>query len=261
MKLYFKYVILVLVFGAVSCVPTQDLEYLQKKEGVSENAVNEYPVKPYRLQTNDILSITVKSLDPKLVEIFNTDNNAQLSPGEQSLYLKGYSVDDHGNIRMPVLGDVNVLGYTTEEVRQKIETVLLNEHFKATAGIYVSVKLAGFRYTVNGEVNNPGSKILYQDKVTILEAVANSGDITTVGDRKNVKVIRHFPKGTETMSIDLTSSNALNSPCFYLQPNDYVYVRPLKQKSWGTGKTGIESLSTIITILSLATTTFLLLKN
>lgn len=261
MKLYFKYIVLAVGFFAISCVPTQDLEYLQKKEGSSESAVFEYALKPYRLQTNDILMITVKSLDPKLVEIFNTETNSQPAQNEQGLYLRGYSVDDHGNIRMPVLGEVNVLGYTTEEVRQKIETLLLNEHFKATAGIYVNVKLAGFRYTVNGEVNQPGSKILYQDKVTVLEAIANSGDITMVGDRKDVKVIRHFPKGTETMSIDLTSATALNSPCFYLQPNDYIYVKPLKQKSWGTGKTGIESLSTVITILSLATTTFLLLKN
>ena len=94
-----------------------------------------------------------------------------------------------------------------------------------------------------------------------MEAIANAGDITVTGDRKDVKVIRTFPQGSETFSIDLTSDKAVNSPCFYLQPNDYIYVKPLKQKTWGTGKTGIESLTTIITILSLATTTFLLLKN
>jgi polysaccharide export outer membrane protein len=161
---------------------------------------------------------------------------------------------------MPILGEVNVLGYTIEEARQKIEMLLLKDHFKKEAGIYVNVKLSGFRYTVNGEVGTTGSKILYQDKVTILEAIANSGDITIIGDRKDVKVIRQFPQGTETFSIDLTDSRAMQSPCYYLQPNDYIYVKPLKQKSWGTGKTGIESLGTIITILSLATTTFLLLK-
>jgi polysaccharide export outer membrane protein len=262
MKIKTLYILTLLGFLTISCVPTQDLEYLQKKgEDASQNTVNEYPIKPYRLQTNDILSITVKSLDPKLVEIFNAESNNGAGASEQQLYLKGYSIDDHGNIRMPVLGEVNVLGYTTEEARKKIEDQLLKDHFKTTAGIFVNVKLAGFRYTVNGEVLSPGSKILYQDKVNILEAIANAGDITMVGDRKNVKVIRHFPKGTETLSIDLTDSKALNSSCFYLQPNDYIYVKPLKQKSWGTGKTGIESLSTIITILSLATTTFLLLKN
>jgi polysaccharide export outer membrane protein len=94
-----------------------------------------------------------------------------------------------------------------------------------------------------------------------MEAIANSGDITVTGDRKNVKVIRRFPHGNETFSIDLTDANAVNSPCFFLQPNDYILVNPVSQKSWGTGKTGIESLTTIITLLSLATTTYLLLKN
>ena len=162
---------------------------------------------------------------------------------------------------MPILGEINVLGSTVDEVRQKIELMLLKDHFKLEAGVYVNVKLSGFRYTVNGEVGNTGSKILYQDKVNILEAIANSGDINMTGDRKDVKVIRQFPQGAETFSIDLTDSKAMQSPCYYLQPNDYIYVKPLKQKSWGTGKTGIESLGTIITILSLATTTFLLLKK
>lgn len=252
--------LLLLVIFFTSCVPTQDLIYLQKK-GDTTATINSVVMKPYRLQTNDILSITVKAIDSKLVEIFNTESALQTTISEQAIYLKGYSVDDHGNVRMPILGEVNVLGYTIEEARQKIEDLLLKDHFKAEAGVYVTVKLSGFRYTVNGEVASTGTKVLYQDKVNILEAIANSGDINMTGDRKDVKVIRQFPQGAETFSIDLTDSKAMQSPCFYLQPNDYIYVKPLKQKSWGTGKTGIESLSTIITILSLATTTFLLLKK
>jgi len=243
-----------------SCVPTKDLIYLQKKVAKDSNTITPIPLKPYRLQIFDILNISVRAIDPKMVEIFNTDLSSSTNISEQSLYTKGYSIDDHGNIRMPILGEVNLLGYTLDEARIKIENQLLKDHFKETAGIYVSVKLAGFRFTVNGEVENTGSRIMYQDRVSILEAIANSGDITITGDRKDVKVIRQFPQGTETYSIDLTDEKAVLSPVFYLQPNDYIYVKPLKQKTWGTGRTGIESLSTIITILSLATTTFLLLK-
>lgn len=247
-------------FFFTSCVPTQDLIYLQKKQNSSVTNVTPIPVKPYRLQSFDILSISIKAIDPKIVEIFNTDLSSSTNISEQSFYSKGYSIDDHGNIRMPILGEVNLLGYTLDEARIKIENQLLENHFKETAGIYVSVKLAGFRYTVNGEVGTTGSRILYQDRVNILEAIANSGDITITGNRKDVKVIRQFPQGSETYSIDLTDEKAVLSPVYYLQPNDYIYVKPLKQKTWGTGKTGIESLGTIITILSLATTTFLLLK-
>ena len=244
-----------------SCVSTQDLIYLQNKGNSSDAALNPVTVKPYRLQTNDVLSLTIKALDPKLVEIFNPNTNSQQVPNFDILYFNGYTIDDHGNIRIPVLGEVNVLGYTLEEARKKIEDQLLKDYFKKEAGIFVNLKLAGFRYTVNGEVAIPGSKILYQERVNILEAVANSGDITVTGDRKDVIVIRQFPKGAETFRIDLTDSKAVESPCYYLQPNDYIYIKPLKQKTWGTGKTGIESLGTIITLLSLATTTYLLLKN
>ncbi|WP_395064827.1 polysaccharide biosynthesis/export family protein [Flavobacterium sp.] len=254
------YILLAIGILFTSCVPTKDLIYLQDNGTASQDAVVETNIKPYRLQTNDVLNLSIKALDERLVEIFS-GSKLQLTPTAESMYFVGYTVDDHGNIRIPILGEVNVLGFTVEDVRKKIETQLLTDYFKKEAQLFVSVKLAGFRYTVNGEVGITGSKILYQDKVTILEAIANSGDITITGDRKDVKVIRQFPQGAETFSIDLTNINAMKSNVYYLQPGDYIYVKPLKQKTWGTGKTGIESLGTIITLLSLATTTFLLLKN
>ncbi len=244
-----------------SCVPSKDIIYLQGKENVENTPVAAIPYKPYRLQVSDVLSITVSAIDSKLVEIFNQNTTNTPNISNELLYFKGYSIDDHGNIRLPILGEVNVLALTIDEVRQKIESLLLKDHFNKEAGIFVSVKLAGFRYTINGEVAAPGTKVLNQDKVSVLDAVANAGDITVVGNRKDVMIIRQFPQGVQTFSIDLTNYNALQSPYFYLQPNDYVYVKPLKQKTWGTGTTGIQSLGTIITILSLVTTTFLLLKN
>ena len=244
-----------------SCVPIKDLVYLQDNATASNEPIARVERAPYRLQVNDILNISIKAIDPSLVEIFTTTSQNQQSVTEQLLYFNGYVIDDHGNIRIPVLGEINILGFTLEETRLKIEKQLLKDFLKEESGVFVTVKLAGFRYTINGEVSSTGTKILYQDKVTIMEAIANAGDITIVGDKKDVKVIRQFPQGSETFSIDLTDRAAMQSPCYYLQPNDYIYVKPLKQKSWGTGKTGIESLGTIITILSLATTTFLLLKN
>ena len=256
---------LLFFFGllAVSCIPTQDLVYLQKKDPSAVNdPISPVMSKPYRLQTNDVVSINIKAIDPKLVAIFNPiAQDLRAGQTEQSLYFDGFTIDDHGNIRFPVLGEINVLGFTTDEVRQKIEKQLLEVYFNKEADIFVTVKLAGMRFTVNGEVGGPGTKILFQDKVNILEALANSGDILITGDRRHVTVIRQFPHGTEMHDLDLTDVKSMQSPYYYLQPNDYVYVKPLPQKSWGTGKTGIESLSTIITLLSLATTTFLLLKN
>jgi polysaccharide biosynthesis/export protein len=246
----------------VSCIPTKDLIYLQEQESSSNNqTVETIKLTPYRVQINDILNVSIKAIDLKSVEIFNVNQTNQVAINEQSIYFNGYNVDDHGNIRIPVLGTVNVLGKNLEEIRFEIEENLLRDYFTKDAGVFVVVKLAGFRFAINGEIGAPGTKIMFQERVNILEAIANSGDIVTTGDRKDVIVMRRFPYGTETFHIDLTQSTAVNSPVYNLQPNDYIYVKPLKQKTWGTGKTGLESLSTLITILSLATTTYLLLRN
>ena len=262
MNKYSVFLLVLMCMFFTSCIPTKDLIYLQEnKNKDNSQAVEAINIKPYRLQVNDLLNISIKAMDQKLVEIFNSSITGANVNNEQSVYFNGYVVDDHGNIKFPVLGEINVLGHTIDEVRSKIEKQLLEEYFNKEAGIFVNVRLSGFRYVVNGEVASTGTKVLYQNNVNIMEAIANSGDIEVTGDRKDVIVIRKFPQGNQTFHIDLTDSNAVNSPAYQLQPNDYIYVKPLKQKTWGTGKTGIESLSTIITLLSLATTTYLLLNR
>jgi polysaccharide export outer membrane protein len=255
------YILLGISVFFTSCIPTKDLIYLQNKSVTSTDIpISQVMQKPYRLQVHDVLSITIKADDPKLVTIFSPTNSGETSTGEASLYFSGYKVDDHGNIRIPVLGEINVIGFTVDEVRLKIEKQLLDEYFKKEANIFVIVRLAGFKYTINGEVGSTGTKFLYQDHVTIMEAIANSGDINITGDRKAVTIIRQTPTGVEMHDIDLTDINVMQSPYYNLQPNDFINVKPLKQKTWGTGKTGLESLSTFVTLLSLFTTTILLLK-
>ncbi|MFV5698745.1 polysaccharide biosynthesis/export family protein [Flavobacterium sp. ZT3R17] len=257
------YLLLIISVLFSSCISTQDLIYLQKKNNSQEDAsIAVVESKPYRLQTNDVLSVTIKAIDPKLVAMFSPSNDGSTGgKSESGLYFDGFTVDDHGNIRIPVLGELNVIGYTLDEIRIRIEKQLLAEYFNKEANIFVTVKLAGLRYTINGEIGGPGTKTLFQDNVTIMEAIANSGDITITGNRKAVTIMRKTPTGVQMQDLDLTDINVMKSPYYYLQPNDYIYVKPLKQKTWGTGKTGIESLGTIITLLSLATTTFLLLKK
>ena len=258
------YILLLISILFTSCIPVKDMVYLQDKNNSGEqNNIAAVESKPYRLQVNDVLSIDIKAIDPKLVSIFNTTDSATSGAGksESGLYFNGFTVDDHGNIRMPVLGEINVIGYTLEEIRVRIEKKLLEEYFKSEANIFVTVKLAGFRYTINGEVGSTGTKTLFQEHVNIMEAIANAGDISITGNRKAVTVIRQTPTGVQMQDIDLTDINVMKSPYFYLQPNDYIYVKPLPQKAWGTGTTGVQSFSTIISVLTLVTTTILLLAN
>ena len=263
MNKIYRFCAFAVLFLFASCIPNKDLLYLQNKNNSNqESAITPVVLKPYRAQVNDVLSIRIKALDQKLVEMFNPSTVAGLqSNSSDGLYFDGFSVNDHGDIRVPVLGEINVIGLTLDEIRIKVEKQLLDEYFNKSADIFVTVKLAGMRYTVNGEINSPGTKTLFQDKVTILEAIANSGDITIIGNRKEVVVIRQYPQGTEMHTIDLTSSEALKSPYYYVQPNDFIYIKPLKQKSWGTGINGVQSFTTILAAVSLLLTTFLLIKR
>ncbi len=262
MNKIYRFCAFAVLFMLVSCIPNKDLLYLQNKNDSNQDAaITPVVLKPYRAQVNDVLSIRIKALDQKLVEMFNPSTAITQVNTTDALYFDGFSVNDHGEIRVPVLGIVNVIGLTLEEIRLKIEKQLLEEYFNTAADIFVTVKLAGMRYTVNGEILNPGTKVLFQDKVTILEAIANCGDITITGNRKDVMVVRQYPHGTEMHTIDLTSSEALKSPYYYIQPNDFIYIKPLKQKSWGTGTTGLQSFTAIFSAFTLLLTTFLLLKK
>jgi polysaccharide export outer membrane protein len=263
MKKPFGLVCLIVTLALMSCIPNKDLVYLQNLETATDSTqVITETQKPYRVQINDILNIRVKALDQDNVQIFNPVGEADLSAdGDQRAYFDGFTVDLHGNIRIPVLGEINVLGYTTEEIEQLLEKKLLEEEFKETANIFVSVKLTGIRFTVNGEVKSTGTQTLYQARVNIFEALANAGDIEVTGNRKDVLIIRQYPQGQQIHHVNLLDAKVMQSPYYYIQPNDIIYVKPLKQKSWGTGETGMETLATIITALSLVTTTLLLIDR
>ncbi|MEZ4856640.1 MAG: polysaccharide biosynthesis/export family protein [Gelidibacter sp.] len=246
-----------------SCIPHKDIVYMQNKSiALDSTQVMVEQQKPYRVQINDILNIRVKALDQNNVSILNPIGNTNLNAsGAERAYFDGFTVDDHGNIRVPTLGYINVLGFTTEEIEKLIETKLLEEQFKKTANIFVTVKLAGLRYTAMGEVGSTGTKTLFQERVNIFEAIANVGGIPITGNLKDVTIIRQYPQGQQIHHLDLTDVNVMKSPYYYIQPNDMIYVKPLKQKSWGTGTTGRETLATIVSVLGLVTTTILLVNR
>ena len=248
---------------ASSCIPQKDILYLQNKTNATKSThiISEVQ-KPYRVQINDILNIRVKALDQELVKMFNPAGDVNLNAeSAERAYFDGFTVDLHGDIRIPTLGNIKVLGYSTEEIEKIIERKLLDEQFKETANIFVTVKLSGLRFTANGEVGRPGTITMFQERVNIFEAIANVGEIPITGDKKDVLIIRQYPQGEQIHHLDLTNVDVMKSPYYYIQPNDMIYVKPLKQKSWGTGTTGVQSLTTLVSVLTLVTTTILLIKN
>ena len=255
---------LIFVLFASSCTTNKQTVYLQDKGTIiNDSIIITSLVQPYRVQTNDILSISVKALDPELTAIFNPigESNQTGGGGNSDLYFNGFTVDDHGNIKFPILGSISVLGLTIEEIEEKVKAELLKQYFKETAQLFVIVKLAGLRFTVLGEVGGGGTKTLFQDKVNIIEAIANSGDIKSTGNRKDVLVIRQYPQGQKIHHIDLTDLAAMKSPYYYVKPNDMIYVKPRKSKSLGAGDTFTQNVTTIASLLAIMVSTYFLVQN
>jgi len=251
--------LLLVVYSLSSCVAHKKIVYFQG-ESITENDIREINNKPYRLQVDDILHINIKAPNQELISVFQ--NNASKNSGqvrEGSYYFSGYSVDKQGFIQLPYLNKINVLGFTTEEVNAKIEEGL-SKYFKNLSDIFVSVKLAGVKYTIVGEVGSSGSKVLFQNTVNIVEAIANAGDISLTGDKTNIEILRIGIDGVKKYHIDLTQMAAFNSEVFYIQPNDIINVPAIRQKTLGTGVIGTQTFSTVMSVLSLLTTTYLLIK-
>ncbi|MFI0430066.1 polysaccharide biosynthesis/export family protein [Mariniflexile sp. HMF6888] len=263
MKQTFLFICVSISVLCSSCITNKDVVYLQDKGTVKQDSLLIKELyKPYRVQVNDILSINVKALDNELTAIFNPvgANNIGTAQGQSGLYFSGFTVDLHGNIKFPILGEINVLGFTTKEIEEKVKSELLAQYFKESAELFVTVKLAGLRYTTIGEVGT-GVYTLFQDRVNILEALANAGDISQTGDRKDVLVIRQYPDGQKIHHIDLTDIAAMDSPYYYIQPNDIILVKPLRRKALGAGQTAIQNITTIASILSVLVSTYFLTRN
>lgn len=250
--------LLVILASISSCIPIKKLTYLQENTAKNDSLISlQLQQQPYRVQVGDVLSIRLKALDQELVEFFNPIGSGSATLDE-GYYYDGFAVDRHGNIRMPTLGELNVLGRTTEEIRGIVEEKLLKDYFEKEANIFVTVKLAGIRYTMIGEIGSPGIKTELAEKLSVMQAIASSGDIPLTGDRTDVIIIRQYPGGQKIHHIDLTTIDAMNSPYYYVQPNDMIVVNPLPQKSLGSGTTGLDSFRTVLTVVTALATTILL---
>src|SRR5690606_10031651 len=150
-KIIFLYLLLI-ILSSTSCISTKKITYLQADETAVDSVLTIQRLqKPYRIQVNDLLSIRVKALDQDLVGMFNPIGEGTIgATGEESMYYDGFTVDQQGNIRVPTLGKINVLGLTVEEVQEDVENKMLELYFKEEANLFVTVKLAGIRYTTLG---------------------------------------------------------------------------------------------------------------
>lgn len=240
---YFSLLILAVMVS--SCVPRERIVYFQG-DLETVNKVESYTAK---IQPDDLLEIMVYGRDMVATKIFNQEANIQQQEGQT------YLVDEEGDIEFPVLGKVKLGGLTRGEAIQYMKGLLSKEIVDPG----VSIKIRNYRITVLGEVSNPGTFPLENEKVTILEALGMAGDLTINGVRENVLVVREEGGQRNYYRVDLTKNEVFNSPVYYLAQNDVVYVEPNQNKINTSSNTirnvsfGISLASFLITIVTLIT--------
>lgn len=251
---FFTFLLSLAIFQA--CIPNKELVYLQKdKPGKTSLEADTYSVQfgNYHVQFGDVLNIKVLSQDPAAVAAFNVDgqsNNVQMQQNVTQLYINGYTVDNHGFIHFPILGDIYVKGKTVQEISQAVEKAI----DKYVNNVTIKVKLVSFKVTVLGEIKVPGVHYIYNDRATLLEVLGIAGDLTDVANRHAVKLVRTQDKKVEVYNIDLTDRNLITSKLFVVLPNDVIYVEPMKAKNFRLNLPAISlmvsSLTTVLVLIN-----------
>ena len=240
---------------AASCISNKRLVYIQdpRLETTTLQSFQSH-TSPYRLHTADVLSVSVKGTDAEIAGLFNTTLGTMNFADPSNQYLNGYSIDETGNINMPTIGKIQVRGLTIAEANVLVQQKLNNYLREAI----VFVKLVSFKITVLGEVKRPGYFYVSNSQCTLLEGLGLGGDLTQIGNRSRIKLVRQTLQGTDVAVLDLTSSALITSPYYYLQPNDVIYVEPL---SGQTPRANLAPVTLTLGILSGLITTILLIIN
>ncbi|WP_277484425.1 polysaccharide biosynthesis/export family protein [Catalinimonas alkaloidigena] len=223
--------------------------------GETEQQYSNYSTYDYKVKPYDILSIELTSLEQNTTQYFANpmaNDNGSNQVSSALLFMRGFIVSGLGYVDLPMLGKVMVAGLTTREVKEKIDRNL-EEYMKFAS---VSVKLINFRVTVFGEVVRPGVQYVYEEKFTLLQAIAQAGNLTEFGNAKEVKLVRETDEGPQIVYLDLTDPSIVSSEYYFLLPNDAIYVEPVRARAF-TLNTRILSLTLSVASLGLAILTLI----
>jgi polysaccharide export outer membrane protein len=238
-----------------SCVSNKKMIYLQ---GATQEYALPQEIKEYfelQVQPDDQLAISVASKDVELIQRFN--NNTLIGGGNNSTTgtntvnvssgVSYFQVNKEGNIEFPIFGTLHVGGMTTCEISSMIQKRMIDEGYINDA--VVNTKIMSFKVTVMGDVKTPGTQTYQGERLTILEALGKAGDLTNSAYRDNVLVIREENGQRRAYEVNLLDNQAVfNSPAYYLQQNDVIYVQPNKSQrvKGSTSYTWLSVGSTVV---------------
>lgn len=244
-----------LVVSAASCSTYKKINYIQDAQ--LDTALTMIANQGILIQPMDMISIVVSSRDPELARIYNLPVVTYQAGSESSVSnfnqrLIGYSVDNDGNIQFPELGTIHVAGLNrwqlAELIREKLSSLVKDA--------VVTVQFMNFKISVTGEVTSPGVFDISGDKITIFEAISLARNLTIYGRRDGVYVIREQNGSRTIYQVDLRTVDMFNSPAYYLQQNDVVYVEPNKVRAGQStiNENNLKSVSLWVSIGSFLST-------
>ncbi len=250
---FFSFVTLILLLA--SCASPKKIEYFQDIERLPSSLSEKYePV----LQPDDLLLIIVSSSEPEAAMpynlgsyVSNLDDSETISGGNR---YQTYLIDNDGNITFPVIGKLKIGGMTKSEAVGLLRSELL----KYIKDPIIMLRIVNYKYSVMGEVARPGSFVSETERTTLPEAISRAGDLTIFGNRKEILVIRES-NGVRTHNfVDLTSADFINSPFYYVDQNDVIYVKPNRTRvnASAVGPNigiGISIVSLAVTLIAVLT--------
>nr|WP_278379194.1 polysaccharide biosynthesis/export family protein [Chryseobacterium arthrosphaerae] len=277
----FKYLFLILPFLVTSCITTKDVRYLQPSESlvINEEGLVPYNIPVYRITKNDILNLNIvttpKGDAAQFYSSYNTSGglNAGIGissalsgggsrGGNMNFYFNGLKVDSNGDINIFGIGYVKAEGRTLDDITKEIQQKV-NENFQEGKS-EVRLNTDGITYYILGDVETTGlsgEKVAHKNTLTITEALAINGGLNRTIDKKEVVIHRKLPEGIKIAKIDLTREDLMNSPYYYVQNGDEIYLNTRAKSLNGFGKDPIQTLTTGVSVITTALSIYLLLKN
>ena len=253
-----------LLLATASCSTYKKINYLQ--DVVPDKAERIAINKGILIQPKDMISIVVSSRNPELALMFNLpvisyQAGSEVVSGQGTQRLLGYVVDNDGNIDFPVLGLIKAAGMTRWELANEIKSMIIEQNYIKDP--VVTVEFMNFKISVMGEVTAPGTYTIEGDKITLLQALSLAKDLTIFGRRDNVSVIREQDGERVIYQVDLRSVSLFESPAYYLQQNDIVYVEPNKVRAGQStiNENNVKSVSLWVSVGSFLTSLAVLIVN
>jgi len=258
-RLFFTLLILIAVS---SCVSNKKIIYMQdlSEEDIplfTESELVANNTAEYYLQYNDVVDINVSTTSEELNKIFgiaagNQTQGMNMAQGAQNggdiFFINGYTVDENGIVELPLLGEIKLLGLTTKQAQTLIESEL--KAYVNKEDFFVRVRLGGIRFSALGEFKNSGNFTILQNRISIFQAIAHAGDLTTIAKRDQLVLMRQYPEGTKTFRINLNDERLIASEFYFIRPNDMLYAEPMKIRELGTGVNFVQTFQLAVTTLS-----------